>query len=84
MIEDRVELRTSTINYAEALVRPAENEDALRAAIDAIETLGVRLVAPTAAIAQDAARYRPHGVPRSRQPDGWLEPELHHGSQHPV
>ncbi len=58
MVEDRVELRTSTINYAEALVRPAENEDTLRAAIDAIETLGVRVVAPTAAIAQDAARYR--------------------------
>jgi predicted nucleic acid-binding protein len=62
MIEDRVELRTSTINYAEALVRPAEDEDTLRAAVDAIATLGVRVVAPTGAIARDAARYRARGV----------------------
>ncbi len=33
MIEARVELLISTVNYAEALVRPAEDEARLRAAV---------------------------------------------------
>lgn len=62
MIEDRVELRMSTVNYAEALVRPAENEDTLRAAVEAIASFGVRLIAPTGALARDAATYRTLGI----------------------
>lgn len=51
-------LLVSLINYAEALVRPAEDDRALRAAVDAIAALGVRLLPPTPAIARDAARHR--------------------------
>lgn len=58
MIADDVELLLSTINYAEALVRPAQSEETLEAAVDAISALGMRPVAPSAAIARDAARYR--------------------------
>lgn len=58
MIEERVELLVSTVNYAEALVRTAENEGTLQAAVNAIATLGIRPTAPTAAIARDAARCR--------------------------
>jgi predicted nucleic acid-binding protein len=57
-ISDEVSLLLSLINYAEVLVRPAEHERSLRAAVDAIDALGIRLVAPTAAIARDAARLR--------------------------
>lgn len=48
----------STVNYAEALVRPAADARTLRQAVDAIAALGIRLVAPTAEIARDAARNR--------------------------
>lgn len=58
MIEDDVDLLISTINYAEALVRPAENEKTLRAAVEAIAALGIRPIAPTIAVARDAARHR--------------------------
>lgn len=58
MVEDGVDLLLSTVNYAEALVRPAENEETLQAAVDAIAALGMRPIAPTATIARDAARYR--------------------------
>ena len=58
MIEQETTLLLSLINYAETLVKPAENEQTLRTAIDAIATLGIKLVAPTPAIARDAARYR--------------------------
>jgi predicted nucleic acid-binding protein len=59
MIEDGTALLLSLINYAETLVRPAEDSDAaLSTAVDALAALGVRLVAPTAAIAVDAARHR--------------------------
>jgi predicted nucleic acid-binding protein len=58
MIEQETPLLLSTVNYAEALVRPAEDERTLRAATDAIAVLGVRLVAPTPPIARDAARHR--------------------------
>lgn len=58
MFEDDVALLLSLVNYAEALVRPAEDEQTLRVAIEAIRTLGITLVAPTMGIATDAARYR--------------------------
>jgi predicted nucleic acid-binding protein len=57
-LKDDVRLLVSTVNYAEALVRPAENERTLQTAVDAIAALGIRQIAPTAAIARDAARYR--------------------------
>lgn len=58
MIDDNVALLLSLINYAETLVRPAEDESALRAAVAAIDVLGIQLSAPTPAIARDAARLR--------------------------
>jgi predicted nucleic acid-binding protein len=58
MIERETPLLLSTVNYAEALVRPAEDERTLRAATDSIAVLGVRLVVPTPPIARDAARHR--------------------------
>lgn len=58
MLEDDVPLLLSLINYAETLVRPAEDDRALRTAVDALAALGVRLIAPTPAIAMDAARHR--------------------------
>ena len=58
MIGENVPLLLSLINYAETLVRPAEDESALRAAIGAIDALGIQLSAPTPAIARDAARLR--------------------------
>jgi predicted nucleic acid-binding protein len=58
MVGDSVPLLVSLTNYAETLVRPSEDEAALRAALAAIEALGIQLVAPTAAIARDAARLR--------------------------
>jgi predicted nucleic acid-binding protein len=62
MIEQEAALLLSLINYAEALVRPAECERTLRAATDAIAALGIRLIAPTPTIARDAARHRALGV----------------------
>lgn len=51
-------LLLSLVNYAETLVRPAEDEKTLRTARDALAALGIRLVAPTRAIAVDAAGHR--------------------------
>jgi predicted nucleic acid-binding protein len=62
LIHDDVPLLLSLINYGEALVRPAEDPTALRTAVRAIDTLGIRLVAPTAAIARDAAVLRGRGI----------------------
>jgi predicted nucleic acid-binding protein len=58
----QIEMLMSTVNYAEALVRPAEEERNLRAAVDAIPSLGIRLLAPDAALARNAARRRALGV----------------------
>jgi predicted nucleic acid-binding protein len=58
MIAAGVPLLLSLINYAETLVRPASDERTLRAAMDALATLGIRLVAPTPTVAVDAARHR--------------------------
>jgi len=51
-----------TINYAEALVRPAVDPETLRVAVDAIAALGISPVAPSAAVARDAARLRGLGI----------------------
>lgn len=59
---EEVELLLCTVNYAEALVRPAEDERSLRAATDAIASLGIRLLAPDATLARNAARRRALGV----------------------
>lgn len=56
------ELLLCTVNYAEALVRPAQDQRSFRAAIDAIAGLGIRLLAPDAKVAREAARFRGHGV----------------------
>jgi predicted nucleic acid-binding protein len=58
MIGAETELLLSLVNYAETLVKPAENEATLRSAIGALAALGIRLVAPSPAIARDAARHR--------------------------
>lgn len=58
LAEEDVLLLLSLVNYAEALVRPAEDERNLKAARDAMVALGIRLVAPTPLIAVDAARHR--------------------------
>lgn len=62
MSESGVPLLLSLINYAEALVRPAEDESTLRTAKDALAALEVRLIAPTSTIAVDAARHRGLGI----------------------
>jgi predicted nucleic acid-binding protein len=56
------ELVICTVNYAEALVRPAEDERTLRAAVDAIASLGIRMSAPDTAAARLAARRWALGV----------------------
>jgi len=56
------ELVICTVNYAEALVRPAEDERTLRAAVDAIASLGIRRSSPDAAAARLAARRQALGV----------------------
>jgi predicted nucleic acid-binding protein len=48
----------SLINYAEALVRPAETEASMRTAIAAMEALDIELTPPTTTISRDAARLR--------------------------
>jgi predicted nucleic acid-binding protein len=58
----RIELTICTVNYAEALVRPAEDERTLRAAVDAISSLGIRISTPDAATTRLAARRRGLGV----------------------
>lgn len=59
---EEYELLLCTVNYAEALVCPAQDERSLRAAVDAIAALGIRLLAPDAKVAREAARHRGHGV----------------------
>lgn len=58
MIGDDISLLLSLVNYAETLVRPAEDDDSLKAAVDAVRSMGCKLIAPTAAIAREAARLR--------------------------
>ncbi len=61
-VSTRTELVICTVNYAEALVRPAEDERDLRAAVDAIASLGIRTLSPDAGLARLAARRRALGV----------------------
>jgi predicted nucleic acid-binding protein len=58
----RTELVICTVNYAEALVRPAEDERDLRAAVDALASLGIRTSSPDAGVARLAARRRALGI----------------------
>jgi predicted nucleic acid-binding protein len=62
MTEDETELLLSAINYAESLVKPAESEGTLRAAVNAIASLRIRVIAPDAATARSAARLRGLGI----------------------
>lgn len=62
MAEEEADLLISAVNYAESLVRPAEDEQTLRAAVDAIASLRIRVVAPDATIARNAARNRGLGI----------------------
>lgn len=62
MLEDGTELLISVVNYAEALVRPAEDEASFGAAVRAIDRLGVEVIAATPAIGRDAARLRTLGI----------------------
>ena len=55
-------LLLSAINYAESLVRPAQDEQSLRTAVKAIASLQIRVVPPDAVIARDAARHRGLGI----------------------
>ncbi len=61
-IVGKTELVICTVNYAEALVRPAEDERSLRVAVDAIASLGIRTSSPDAALARVAARRRALGI----------------------
>jgi predicted nucleic acid-binding protein len=62
MAAEPTELLLSSVNYAESLVRPAEDERTLRAAVDAIASLRIRVVAPDMTVARNAARYRALGI----------------------
>ena len=55
-------LLLSLVNYAEVLVQPAQEEGTLEDALAVMDGLELELVAPTAAIATDAARMRAFGV----------------------
>jgi predicted nucleic acid-binding protein len=60
--DEEVELLLCAVNYAEALVRPAVEGQAMRAAVGAIASLGIRLIAPDGAHARAAARHRNRGI----------------------
>jgi predicted nucleic acid-binding protein len=60
--EAGAELLICSVNYAEALVRPAEDEHTLRVATRAIAALGIRVQAPDARIARLAATRRRLGI----------------------
>jgi predicted nucleic acid-binding protein len=62
MVGEGTPLSLSLVNYAEALVRPAEEPATFRAAVDAIDALGIQLITPTTGIARDAARLRGSGI----------------------
>jgi predicted nucleic acid-binding protein len=60
--ESGTELLICTVNYAEALGRPAEDERTLRTAVAAIASLGIRVSTPDAALGRTAARRRALGI----------------------
>ncbi|MFN2581981.1 MAG: type II toxin-antitoxin system VapC family toxin [Candidatus Dormibacteria bacterium] len=62
LVASRSLLVMSVVNYAEALVKPAADDAALRRAIEAIADIGVDVVPAHASIGADAARFRVHRV----------------------
>ena len=62
LLDDGVTLHLCVVNYAEALVKPAEDKRTLRRAVDAITALRIELHAPDPAIGREAARLRGLGV----------------------
>jgi predicted nucleic acid-binding protein len=58
MVGHGTPLLLSVVNYAEVLVRPAQDPAALRKAVDSISAMRIDLVSPTTSIARDAARLR--------------------------
>ena len=58
LVEDDTPRFLSVVNYAEALVKPAEDRRTLRLAIDAIAALGLQIHTPDADIGRDAATLR--------------------------
>jgi predicted nucleic acid-binding protein len=58
MLDARTALHLSVVNYAETLVRPAEDEVTLRQVVEAIAMLRIQVHAPDPAIGRDAARLR--------------------------
>jgi predicted nucleic acid-binding protein len=65
---DEIPLLISAVNYAETLVRPAEDEATWNRVLGAIDALEVEVVPCTAGIAREAARVRTRGV---SLPDGF-------------
>lgn len=62
LIDSGAKLLMCSINYAEALVRPAEDAAMLEVATRSIGALGIEVIAPQSATALAAARYRGLGV----------------------
>jgi predicted nucleic acid-binding protein len=62
MSADGTTLLLSAVNYGESLVRPAEDERNLRAAVNAIASLRIQVVPSDATIARNAARHRGLGI----------------------
>ena len=62
LFEQGTALLLSLVNYTEALVHPAGDPVAFSTATNAIGTLGLELVAPTAHMSRDAAQFRSGGV----------------------
>jgi predicted nucleic acid-binding protein len=58
MLGDGTSVHLSVVNYAEALVKPAEDEITLRQAVEAIAMLRIHVHEPDPAIGRDAARLR--------------------------
>jgi predicted nucleic acid-binding protein len=58
LIDGGIPRLLSLINYAEALVRPAEAEASMRTAVAAMQALDIELTPPTTTIARHAARLR--------------------------
>lgn len=58
LIKDGTPLHISAVNYAEALVEPAEDPRTLQLAVEAIAALGIQVHSPDAEIARDAALLR--------------------------
>ena len=58
LLRDGSRLHISVVNYAEALVKPAEDPRTLRLAIEAIAALGIQVHTPDAGIGRDAASLR--------------------------